>query len=241
MPKARFERLVDALTARLLLPVGIRLERMREAIAASSLPRFATEASGLVIQPPFEIRHPDRISLGRDVKLGPNTVLMPVTHYPGGWLRHPDERHVSQQFAPELHIGDRVTATAALQITVFERIDIEDDVMFAANVFVADGTHARERGDVAYKYQGIGRVAPVRIGRGAWIGQNAVISSGVTIGPMAIVGANAVVTHDVPAGCIALGAPARIVRRWDPATERWLRVDEGRERALGAGQEGAPT
>lgn len=241
MPKARPARLVDALTARLLLPLGVRLERMRGAIAASSLPRFATDAPGLVMQSPFEVRNPDRIFFGRDVKLGPNSVLMPVTNYPGGWLRHPDDQHVSQRFTPELYIGDRVTATAALQITVFGRVDIEDDVMFAANVFVADGTHASERGDVAYKFQGIGRVAPVRIGRGAWIGQNAVISPGVTIGTLAIVGANAVVTRDVPAGCVALGAPARIVRRWDAASERWLRSDEGREPELGADRDGAPT
>ena len=75
-----------------------------------------------------------------------------------------------------------------------------------------------------YKYQGIGRVAPVRIGRGAWIGQNVVISPGVTVGPLAIVGANAVVTRDVPAGCIALGTPARVVRRWDPDRGSWQRV-----------------
>ncbi len=228
MHKVRIPRIVDAAIARLLVGLGVRLERVRDAIAAASLPRFAVAAPGLHIQPPFDVRHPELIFLGRDVKLGPNSVLRPITEYPGGWLRHPENDHVTQRFAPELRIGDRVTATAALQITVFERVEIEDDVMFAANVFIADGTHASDRGDVPFKYQGIDRVAPIRIGRGAWIGQNAVISPGVTIGPNAIVGAGTVVTRNVPQGCVALGAPARIVRRWDEATERWLRCEEGR-------------
>ena len=228
MAQSRPARIVRAPFARLLVGLGVRLQRLSAAIGAASLPRFAASGPGLEIRPPFEIRHPERIYLGRDVKLGPNSSLKAITHYPGSWVLHPQDRHVSQAFQPELHIGDRVTATSALYVAVFQRIDIEDDVMFAGNVFVADGTHAFERGDVPYKYQGVASVAPVRIGRGSWIGQNAVISPGVTIGPMAIVGANAVVTRDVPAGCVAMGVPARVVRRWSDAEERWLPVDGDR-------------
>ena len=35
---------------------------------------------------------------------------------------------------------------------------------------------------------------------------------GVSIGDCAIIGANSVVTHDVPAACIAVGAPAKVVK-----------------------------
>lgn len=224
MAKPRLQRIADATLARLLVPLGVRLERLSDAIAAASLPRFATAAEGLVIRRPYEIRHPERIFVGRDVKLGPNCVLKPTTRYPGGWLRQPDGDDRVQQFAPELHIGDRVTATGGLQIAVFERVIIEEDVMFAANVFVADGTHASDRGDVPFKYQGIGHVAPVRIGRGAWIGQNAVISPGVTIGAQSIVGANAVVTRDVPENAVVVGAPARVIRRWDASAGCWKAV-----------------
>jgi serine O-acetyltransferase len=45
------------------------------------------------------------------------------------------------------------------------------------------------------------------------IGVGAVILGGVTIGDDAAIGANAVVLRDVPAGCIAVGVPARILRR----------------------------
>ena len=43
------------------------------------------------------------------------------------------------------------------------------------------------------------------------IGTGAVILNNVKIGAGAKIGANAVVTNDVPAGAIAVGVPARII------------------------------
>ncbi len=60
-----------------------------------------------------------------------------------------------------------MTATASLRVFSFESVVIEDDVMFASNVFVADGTHAYGHVDTPYRCQGVGAPAPVRIGRGA--------------------------------------------------------------------------
>ena len=35
---------------------------------------------------------------------------------------------------------------------------------------------------------------------------------GVTIGEGAVIGAHSVVTHDVPPYCVAVGAPAKVIR-----------------------------
>ena len=56
------------------------------------------------------------------------------------------------------------------------------------------------------------RGAP-RIGNRVDIGAGAKILGSVTIGDGAVIGANAVVLDDVPAGALAVGIPARIVRR----------------------------
>ena len=50
------------------------------------------------------------------------------------------------------------------------------------------------------------------IGNDVWIGDSAIILSGVRVGDGAIVGAGAVVTKDIPPYAIACGVPARIIR-----------------------------
>ena len=55
-------------------------------------------------------------------------------------------------------------------------------------------------------------IKPVRVGRWADIGVNAVLLPGVTVGEGAIVGAGAVVTGDVPDYAIVAGVPAKILR-----------------------------
>jgi acetyltransferase-like isoleucine patch superfamily enzyme len=127
-----------------------------------------------------------------------------------------------QEFDPKIVIGNRVTATGRLTLAAHAQITIEDDVLFAANVNLTDGLHGFEHADEPYKYQPIFRIAPIVIKRGCWIGQNVVIMPGVTIGELSIIGANSVVTQSIPARCIAVGAPARVIKKWDEATGRWV-------------------
>ncbi len=62
--------------------------------------------------------------------------------------------------------------------------------------------------------------APIRLGRGVWVGSNATILRGVTIGDHAVVAAGAVVTKDVEAGTVVGGVPARPLRRIGTESER---------------------
>lgn len=58
---------------------------------------------------------------------------------------------------------------------------------------------------------------PTIIGHDVWIGDGALILSGIKVGNGAVVGARAVVTRDVPSYHVVAGNPARIVRvRFDP-------------------------
>lgn len=212
------DRILDALAWRL----AVRAERLRDAVAAESLPRFATEPRNLHIALPCTIANPERIVMGDDVWLGPGSRLIAMRSYPGIATRHPERPAPQQTFASRLQIGSRVTATAALQVTAHVEVTIEDDVLFASNVLVADGTHGFATPDEPYKYQPLGGLAPVRIGRGSWIGQNVVVMPGVTIGELAIVGANSVVTRSIPPRTIAVGAPARVVKRWDEVRRAWV-------------------
>ena len=54
---------------------------------------------------------------------------------------------------------------------------------------------------------------PVHIGERCWIGGGVTICPGVTIGDRSVIGAGAVVVHDIPADSLAVGNPARVIRR----------------------------
>ena len=88
-------------------------------------------------------------------------------------------------------------------------ITIGDEVMLGPYVCVVAGNHTK-LGD-SYRW-GSRDDRPIRIGRGSWLGANAVVTVGVTIGTGAAVAAGAVVTKDVPDHVVVAGVPARIIR-----------------------------
>lgn len=53
---------------------------------------------------------------------------------------------------------------------------------------------------------------PAVIGSDVWCGANAVIMQGVRVGNGAIIGANAVVTSDIPDYAVAVGVPAKVIK-----------------------------
>ncbi len=55
--------------------------------------------------------------------------------------------------------------------------------------------------------------APIVLGKNVWVGSNATILQGVTIGDNAVVGAGAAVTQDIPANAVAVGVPAKVIKR----------------------------
>jgi acetyltransferase-like isoleucine patch superfamily enzyme len=206
---------------RIAVPLWQRVRRWEE----DRLPVFATAPRNLTIRLPRTVNNPERISIGDDVWLGPGSLLLPVRRFPSSPLWPPDApRKFEQTFEPRIFIGSRVTATGSLTLAAHESITVEDDVLFAANVNVTDGFHGFENADEPYKYQPIFRIAPIVIKRGCWIGQNVVILPGVTVGELSIVGANSVVTKDIPARSIAVGSPARVVRKWDAGSHKWVDV-----------------
>lgn len=57
---------------------------------------------------------------------------------------------------------------------------------------------------------------PVTIGKDCWIGGGAVICPGVTIGDRCIIGAGSVVTKSIPDDSVAVGNPAKVIRKVMP-------------------------
>lgn len=90
-------------------------------------------------------------------------------------------------------------------------ITIGDNCMIAPGVHIYAGTHPvdpKARQEYAVSY-------PVNIGHNVWLGGKSVILPGVTIGDNVTIGAGSVVTKDIPSNVLAVGNPAKVIRRFD--------------------------
>jgi lipopolysaccharide O-acetyltransferase len=154
-----------------------------------------------VIQPPVRLQGEERIAIGRGVFVGA-----------GSWLQVLDGCDSRVAIA----IGDGVSIAGGCVISSAQSVSLGREVLLARNVYIADHQHAFGDPDRAVLAQGIERIEPVEIGDGAWLGENVVVGPGVRIGRGSVIGANAVVLASIPDRCVAVGAPARVVRELDP-------------------------
>lgn len=91
-------------------------------------------------------------------------------------------------------------------------VTIGDDVLIAPQVQILAVDHVTGSSRAPINSQGL-IANGIVIEDGAWLGGGSIITDGVRVGRNAVVGAGAVVTHDVPDACVAVGVPARVVRR----------------------------
>ena len=91
-----------------------------------------------------------------------------------------------------------------------EEFDDEDEELEDENYSYIDDNG---NFDESINYTFVNTKKPVKIGKRCWIGVNSIILPGVTIGDNVIIGAGSVVTSDIPSNMIAVGSPARVIRK----------------------------
>jgi acetyltransferase-like isoleucine patch superfamily enzyme len=96
-------------------------------------------------------------------------------------------------------------------------IEIGEKTIIGAGAMLFDNDFHRPTGEWDWSDDCASDSRPIKVGRGVFIGTQAIILKGVTIGDRAVVGAGAVVTKDVPPQHLAIGNPARIVPQKHPA------------------------
>jgi maltose O-acetyltransferase len=113
-------------------------------------------------------------------------------------------------YGMHLTFGARCFANFGLTALDCARITIGDDVQIGPNVQLLTPTHPTDPDE---RRSGVEGAGPITIGDNVWLGGGAIVLAGVTIGADTVVGAGAVVTRDLPARVIAVGNPARVLRR----------------------------
>ncbi|MEK7168855.1 MAG: acyltransferase [Patescibacteria group bacterium] len=118
-------------------------------------------------------------------------------------------------FKGKILIGNDVLIHDYSFIYAHSNLYIGDNSMISPNVFITDFNHKFPH--IKYKHllkspKGYDD-RKVTIGSNVWIGANSIILPGVSIGNNAVVGAGSVVTKSIPENALAIGNPARIIKK----------------------------
>ena len=103
------------------------------------------------------------------------------------------------------------------------KIVIEKNVLTADRVYISDNLHGYEDITKPIKEQRIKQNGQVVIGAGSWLGENVCVL-GASIGRNWVIGANSVVTHDIPDYCVAVGIPAKVIKKYDFINKKWIKI-----------------
>ena len=173
----------------------------------------------LLIRRPFYVRTEGKLLMGRKFLSGPGLV---IDVFDSG----------------KLSIGDEVKVNAHVHIAVSHSVTIGPRVLIASGVFISDHSHGSYGGD-----NHTNPLIPpndrflcskkVVIEEDCWIGEKVSILPGVHIGKGTIIGAGAVVTTNIPSYSIAVGIPARQIKKYDFDQKKWVQCTKScREDAL---------
>lgn len=172
--------------------------------------QFALFGEGTVIQ------HPSLITEKKNISIGKNTTIL-------GDSRIQIFNALTGKEA-KIAIGSNCYFGFHLSILAGGSINIGDDVLIASNVLITSENHGMNpESEIPYMNQPL-ECKDVSIGDGTWIGEKVSILPGVSIGKKSVIGTNAVVTKSIPDYSMALGIPARVIKKWNFEKHEWEKV-----------------
>lgn len=131
-----------------------------------------------------------------------------------------------------LFIGKNFQMNDYVHITAMENVKIGDNVLFASKIYISDCSHGSYLGnqfdshpDSVPKDRAM-YSKPVQIEDNVWLGEFVSVLPGVTIGRGTIVGANSVVSKSLPSYVIAVGIPAKPIKKFNFQTQKWEKITE---------------
>ena len=159
---------------------------------------------------PYVVSHPQNVFVGANTTILNNAEIRVYPERTG---------HNSR-----IVIGDHCYSRENLTIIGGGDVTIGSGCLFAKNVSIASSNHGMNpESDIYYMDQPL-LLKNVRIGDGCWLGEDVLVLPGKTIGTKCIIGAGSVVANDIPDYSIAVGNPAKVVKRWSFDNHRWERV-----------------
>ena len=139
------------------------------------------------------VRNHGRITIGERLLMYGGTVRCELVADPGGVIE----------------IGDRVFINYGVSISAHQLVKIGSRCQIGNYTLLMDNDY-HQAGDKTM----LGQSRPIILEEDVWLGARVIVLKGVTIGQGAVIGAGSVVTRDIPPRSVAVGQPARVVKRF---------------------------
>lgn len=140
------------------------------------------------------------------------------------------EAYHFEGFPKTLKIGDNVQLNDYVHITAMKNVSIGNNVLMASKIYISDCSHGSYSGNendsspdeipILRSYS----TKSVTIEDNVWLGEFVSVLPGVTIGKGTIVGANSVVSRSLPSYTIAVGSPAKPIKKYNFNSRRWDKI-----------------
>ena len=175
---------------------------------------FRSLGIGTVIEKPWIISNPQYMTIGCNVSIRKGIRLEAVIS---------NKTHL-----PYLSIGDNTNIEQNVHIICHHRINIGSNVSITGNCCIVDTTHPYE--DINNPIKIGARISDneysINIGDGSFIGFNSMILPNVSIGRYVIIGSHSVVTKDIADYSVAIGSPAKVIKRYNHENGTWEKVNQ---------------
>src|SRR3989338_1806940 len=119
---------------------------------------------------------------------------------------------IATGFGGKIIIHRNVAVFEYCVIDAHRKIEIGENTLIAPFCCLTDYDHLVTAKDESPIVQGY-KSAPISIGRNVWLGTKVIILKGGTIGDNTVIGAGSVVTRDIPSNSVAVGNPARVIKK----------------------------
>lgn len=159
-----------------------------------------------IIERRTKIYNAERMKIGENVYIRKYSNLSAWTEYSG------------QQFNPVISIGNNCSIGTFANISAVNRIVLKENVLIGKWVTIIDHAHGefnKEEANTVPAYRNLFSKGEIVIEANVWIADKVTICSNVRIGQGAIIGANSVVTKDVQPYTMVGGSPARTIKKLD--------------------------
>ena len=171
----------------------------------SSFKNFGSKST---ICMPFQIDGARFIKIGKKVHVHTNSWMLALKN---------------SSVTPEININDGVYIGRFAHIVSTNNIIIEKNVLISDKVYISDNLHDYKNVQKPIKEQKILNVNKVNIGENSWLGENVCVI-GASIGKHCVIGANSVVLSNIPDYSIAVGSPAKVIKKYCVNENIWKKI-----------------